>query len=308
MNYGLSRYVLGSAAFVDISEEEYQQIKLAQANLFEMLFIETKFDVVIENYLELEMSFLEIAAGHMVLQNLNYYRFQNERNSVNRRLVNLLSACRSYLDQTMHHLHNMFSKESEIVKEIEEYKNQRYDQCLGYRVMEALRNYVQHRGFPIHKVIFNRKLVELKSGNRMLFALTPCIRPDKLEEDEQFKKSVLKELKASGDEIDIKPLIRDYIASLGGVHEKIRNLLKADVHGWTQTILTAMSRFQERYPKEPSIEGLEAVVRNDDGTYSQRVPLFEDFIEYRQQLENKNSNLATLGKRYVSSEVIEPTS
>ena len=304
MNYGLKRYVIGSSAFVEISREDYEYFKLAKANSLEVLFIEMKFDFVIENFLELEMSFLEIAANHMVLRNLSYPRLQNEKNLVNRRLVNLLSACRSYLDQAMHHLHNILSKESETVKEIEEYKNQQYDQCFGYKVMEALRNYVQHRGFPIHEVAFNTKWVELKSGKWMLFSLTPYIRPDKLEEDEQFKKSVLKDLKESGDKIDIKPLARDYIASLGSIHEKIRNLLRADVDDWKQTILAAMSRFKEKYPDEPSIVGLEAVVRNDDGTYFQRIPLFEDFIEYRQQLENKNSNLATLGKRYVSSEII----
>jgi hypothetical protein len=306
MIYGLSRYVIGSSAFVEISEEEYQKIKSAKVNSLEVLFIEEKFDVVIENYLELEISLLEITAGHMVLRNLSYAKFQNEINLVNRRLINILSSIRSYLDQTMHHLNNIFKKGSKTVKEIEEYKSHIYDQYVGYRVMEALRNYVQHKGFPIHSVIFNSKWVDSNSRDKMLFSLTPYIHPEKLEEDEKFKKVVLKELKFFGDKIDIKPLMRDYIAALGNIHEKFRYLLKADVHAWTQTILGAISRFQEAYPNESSIAGLEAVERNDDGTYKQRVPIFKDFIEYRQQLERKNSALSTLGKRYVSSEVIEP--
>ena len=308
MNYGLKRYLLGSPAFVDISGEEYSQIKLAKANLLEVLFIEEKFDVLIENYLELEMGFLEIAAGHMVLRNLSYTRLINEKNSINRRLINLLSACRSYLDQTKHHLHKIFGKDSETVRKIEEFKNQLYDQCFGYRVMEALRNYVQHRGFPIPSVTVITRSVESESGNRILFSLTPHIHPQDLEEDKDFKKPVLEELKSSGDKIDVKPLMRDYIASLGSVHEKIRALLKEEIHFWTQTILTAMESFQEKYPKEPSIIGLAAVVRNDDGTYDQPVFLFKDFMEYRQQLEKKNSSFSTLRKRYVSSEVIDPNS
>jgi hypothetical protein len=58
MNYGLKRYVLGSSAFVEIAEKEYVDIKSAKANLLEALFIEQKFDAVIENYLELEICFL----------------------------------------------------------------------------------------------------------------------------------------------------------------------------------------------------------------------------------------------------------
>lgn len=308
MNYGLKRYVLGSSSFVEISEEEYSNIKSAKVNLLEALFIEEKFDVVIENYLELEIGFLEISAGYMVLRNLSYNRFYNEKNLINRRLINLLSACRSYLDQTRHHLHNIFGTDSEIVKKIEEFKNQQYDQCFGYRIMEALRNYVQHRGFPISSVTNIMKSIESKSGNRILFSLAPQICPEDLEEDKQFKKTVLEELKSSGDKIDIKPLMRDYIAALGSVHENIRTLLKEKVTYWTQTILTSMDQFKEKYPKEPSELGLAAVVRNEDGTYAEPVHLFKEFMEYRQQLEKKNSSLTTLGKRYVSNEVVEPNS
>lgn len=308
MNYGLKRYAGGSSAFIDISGEEYRNIKLAKENLLEMVFIEEKFDVVIENYLELEIEIMEISARYMVLRNLSYTRYYNEKNLINRRLINLLSACRSYLDHTKHHLHNIFGKDSEIVKEIEEFKNQQYDQCFGYRVMEALRNYVQHRGFPISSLTNIMRSIESESGNRILFSLTPHIYPGDLEEDKDFKKPVLEELKSSGDKIDIKPLIRDYIASLGSVHEKIRAVLKDDIYCWTQTILTAMDQFKKRYPKESSLIGLAAVVRNDDGTYSQPVDLFKEFMDYRQQLEKKNSSLTTLGKRYVSSEVIEPDS
>lgn len=192
MDYRLQRYVFGSPAFVDISEKEYVDIKSAKANLLEALFIEQKFDAVIENYLELEMCFLEISANHMILRNISYTRFHNEKNLVNRRLINLLSASRSYLDQTKHHFHNIFGEDSETVRKIEEFKSQQYDQCFGYRVMEALRNYVQHRGFPIGSVIINRRSVESKSGNRILFSLTPNMHPEDLEEDKKFKKSGVK--------------------------------------------------------------------------------------------------------------------
>lgn len=172
--------------------------------------------------------------------------------------------------------------------------------------MEALRNYGQHRGFPIHTVTFNSKLVKSKSGEKLLFSLTLYIRLADLEEDKKFKKSVLKDLKPFGDKIDIMPLMRDYIASLGHILEKIREVLRADVHDWEQTILDAVNRFREKHPQESSIVGLAAVVKNDDGTYRQPVQLFNDFIEYRQQLETKNSNLGTLARRCVTSQVIEP--
>ena len=308
MNYGLKRDVIGSSSFLDISLQEYENIKIAKANLLEMLFIEEKFDVVIENYLEIELELLKIPARYMVLRNVSYALHYDNKNIINRRLVNSLSSCRSYLDHTKHHLNNIFGKDSQIVKEIEEFKNNQYDQYLGYRVMEALRNYVQHRGFAIRSATTEMRSIELELGNKIRFTLTPYIYPDDLGEDMDFKKPILEELRSLGKRIDAKLLLRDYIASLGRVHEKIRALLKEDIKNWTQTILNAINHFKNNYPNEPSIVGLAAMIKNDDATYSQPVYLFKEFMEYRQQLEKKNSNLNTLGKRYVSSEVIEPAS
>ena len=62
MEYGLKRLVLGSKAFVPISGNEYCAISEAQAGLFEAVFVEEKIDLVVENYLELETSFLDSTA------------------------------------------------------------------------------------------------------------------------------------------------------------------------------------------------------------------------------------------------------
>jgi hypothetical protein len=308
MKYELARDVLGSSASIELSEAEYLQLKSAQKNLLEALFMEEKLDVVISNYLELETDLLSSAARHMVQRNQDYIWFQTERNLLNRRLVNLLTACRSYMDQTRHHLSNIFGNESDIVTKIEEYKAKQYDQYLGYRVMEALRNYVQHRGFPIHGITYNSQWLESKSEDerKLLFSLTPYMSPRDLEEDGKFKKSVLEEVKRLGDTLDIKPLIREYVGALSTVHERIREALREDIQIWEQTVLGALDRFLKEYPEEKSVIGLIAVAESEDGVGDQPIHLFRDFIEYRKQFERKNSALENLAKRYVTSEIIKP--
>ena len=70
MEFGLVPLVLGSSpCFVPIPEKEYEQIATAKAGLLESLFVEEKFDLVIENYLELESCFLESTAQIMILRN-----------------------------------------------------------------------------------------------------------------------------------------------------------------------------------------------------------------------------------------------
>jgi len=259
MKYELAKVTAGSRGFVEISKEEYSQIKSANANLLEALFIEEKFNVVIDNYLELETDLLACAARYMVRPYRDYTWSRNEKNLVNRRFANLLSACRSYLDQTRSHLCNIFGRKSNAIAEFEKHKSQQYDQYLGYRVMKFLRNYVQHRDFPVYITWY------LEPANLKLRISLEDLEEDK--EVRKYEKPVLDEIKKKyGNEFDVKPFIRDYIESLAHIHEGIRERLKVDVHGWEQTILGAMNQFQEKYPQESSSIGLAAIMKDDDET------------------------------------------
>jgi hypothetical protein len=104
MKYGITKLVLGNSPFIEITEDEYKALKIARDFLFEALYLEQKFDLVTEDFIEYEMTLLSYAANHMMFSNLDYIRLQNEVNNINRRLVNLLSACRLYLDHCIHHL------------------------------------------------------------------------------------------------------------------------------------------------------------------------------------------------------------
>ena len=59
----------------------------AKEGLFKALFVEEKFDLVAENYLELETCFLDSTAKNMVLGNQDYEWAQAQRRLFNRRLV-----------------------------------------------------------------------------------------------------------------------------------------------------------------------------------------------------------------------------
>jgi hypothetical protein len=55
----LIRQVLEPSESVTISENEFIEIRAAKRILVEAVFLEEKFDVVVENYLELETCFLD---------------------------------------------------------------------------------------------------------------------------------------------------------------------------------------------------------------------------------------------------------
>ena len=105
-----------------------------------------------------------------------------------------------------------------------EEKNSQYVKRLGFRFLEALRNHVQHRGFPIHQIYYSYQNVGTPDNLKLLHTVVPNTKLSVLEEDKKFKKEILNEMKANqdNDAIDIRPLIREYVEGIGKVHGRIR--------------------------------------------------------------------------------------
>ena len=189
MRYGITKIVMGLPGFIEIDEAEYNLIKNARENLYEALFLEEKLDYVTENFYEYETEPLTIASRMMIFHDANYFSMNRERSLISRRIVNLLSAGgRMYLDQSIRQIENMYGADSKhnlnlIKKEIA----LQYDQSLGYRVMEALRNYVQHCGFPIHNVQLSYERVGSDDDFQLLHRVIPQISISELEADDKFQ-------------------------------------------------------------------------------------------------------------------------
>ena len=307
MEYGITTIVAGSPGFVDISEVEYKRIKAAIANLFELLFFEEKLDLVTENFQEYEAELLSIASRDMVFHNEDYFSMSRERNILCRRIVNLLSACRMYLDQSIHHIKNMYGENSDNVNLLKKEIASQYDLNFGYRAMEALRNYTQHRGFPIHSVRFSGIWLDINSeeNSRLMHTVIPLIYASDLADVSRFKQTVLDEILSmkSKDGIDIRPLIRDYIEGLGKIHEKVRESIHPDVEKWEGIINDTIKMYQGEFGAEVSLAGLAIVAQKDDNHWIEKRTIFKEFIERRRALERKNSIFVNLHKRFASNEI-----
>jgi hypothetical protein len=177
MMYGITSAIMGFSGFIEIDEAEFEHIKAARANLFELLLLEENLDLVTENFQEYELELLSIASRNMVFHDADDISMSRERIIVSRRIVNLLSACRMYLDQSAHHINNIYGENSEKSKAVKNEGNLQYENSLGYRIMEALRNYVQHRGFPIHSILFSGEWIDIddEAKSRLHHTVIPRI-------------------------------------------------------------------------------------------------------------------------------------
>jgi len=293
--------------FIEIDEAEFLLIKSARQNLFEMLFLEEQLDLVTENFYEYETELLAIASRMMIFSNDDPMSMSRERNLIGRRIVNLLTAGRMYIDQSVQHVERMYGANSSTLSVIKKEFNLQYDKSLGYRAMEALRNYVQHRGVPIQGIKFSYKVVDPETESQLLYRAIPLIGVLELAEDQAFKRAVLDELKniQHDGRVDARPLIREYIESIRSIHEKIRQLVGPDLVRWERVLDETIEKFQAKFGKETSLAGLIIASEENDGRQLETTTISKVSIERRQVLEKKNGLRINLHKSYVSNEIIK---
>jgi len=299
MKYGITTLVLGRPGFIDLEEDEFHIYLNARNSVLESLNLEEKFEFVIGDYLEYEEELLVLGARHMVLPMETISIAHDERRIISRRIANLLSMCKLYLDQSLHHLSNIYGDDSKELKLIREEQSNQYDRFFGYRFMEALRNHVQHRGYPIHSVTYSSNIV----NEQILHTFNPYIQKKTLEDDHKFKKTILEELNDIGDEIDVKPYMREYLEGLATIQNRIRELLNNDLPTWDEKFLEIEQRYKDNFGDDVSLAGLALVIVDDEKRFIEKYVITSEFIDRRKSLSKKNHNLNGLTRRYVSNEI-----
>jgi len=296
--------VLGCTSSIDISAEEYEAAQHAKAGVLASLDIEEKLNLVLEDYAEFELELQELATRYYLFHGRTWSSTMGELQRVNRRLANLLSACRLYIDQVKHKVGSLFDKDSTQFKELKAAFSKEYDTTFGYRVMEALRNVVQHCALPVHQLNYDSSRDERKNVVLVKHACSPGINVIRLREEGSFKTQVLRELEdsplRSEDVVDLTPLVREYVRSIWTVHEGLRCRMREDVNRWDSCIGEIISKFKAACGDKTT--GL-ALVKDDGVSRIESVYITDEFSKRRTELEQKNMPLGNLRLMYVSSEI-----
>jgi hypothetical protein len=84
---------------MDIDETRFEFLKSMKNILNEALEIEEKYEYVISNLIDLEKEAIEISVTDMIHQTREYSQFFEVKLRLNKRLSNLLSSIKLYLDK-----------------------------------------------------------------------------------------------------------------------------------------------------------------------------------------------------------------
>ncbi len=111
------------------------------------------------------------------------------------------------------------------------------------------------------------------------------------------------ELISLGPDIDIKPLVRDYVTAIGSIHVVVRNMITNDLDQWDNTTLRMITAYEATSDES---RGLAAVVELDDNKkHTGVVYLSKNVIDRRKALVFKNQQLSHFSYSYVSGEAVE---
>jgi hypothetical protein len=286
MKFEVQGYTNTGGAFCEISEARFDDIKSSKEICLFALELEEKFALLLDNFYEFEIELLKLAEASLIWPVSDHGSSMNDRLKLDRRLVNLLTSCRLYLDQTDHGISTLFGNNSAELTSIKAFKSQLYDNHWGYRFLEALRNHVQHSGLPVHIINYNSARVS-EGEDYFKITVIPQSLVSELAENSSFKSSVLTELRNQGEKkIDLRSPTREYVTCFGKVHDQIRKIIES-------RLSAGRAQFESALTEYSSIDGEKVmhpcvVKQNEDGTTAERVALFSDFLNHLDSLRKKN--------------------
>lgn len=289
--------ILGNAPQLPISEEQFDELAEARTVLTAAFGLEESYDLLLGNYVEIEKELLAAAANNTVRDHNDYQDFFELRSTINRRVVNLLTTTRLYLDQAPQRLADCATNPEKARSEFKLRTNAHYDGFFSYRFLEELRNYVQHCGLAVHNLKRYRRWVGEGIERALEISIQPSTERHYLVADRQFKKKILEEMPV---EVVLTLAIREYLHCIGDLHMLVRSHVVDRVLSARQLIATQISRYAG---ENNGVTGGLSAFRVDFEGKEQLLPLFLDWDDVREKLVSRNSGLVNLGRKIVTGRV-----
>jgi len=284
----------------ELAPDRYRNILGAKETYMLAVDLEEKINLLIDNHHEFEVELLKLAEANRTWPKTEAMDAMQKRLLLDRRIVNLLSACRLYLDQSSHAMSCLFGAESTELAAANERRHKFYDTNFGYRFVEALRNYVQHRGLLVHYLVYEYHRISRHTGEYLEFRAKPVLELSYLAEDPKFKSSILDEAKALfGKEVDLREPVREYVTSIWSLHVAIRDSIARRFADRFSLYRSVVQEYQQHEGRKILFQ--RAAEFDESGRTLTETALVAHVFEYYDALCEKNRVAANLSKSYASN-------
>lgn len=302
--FSVRRWAIGAGQRLNLDTKE----KDALINAFDIVRSavanEEEYEVTFKNFLALETYLADLTLKHSYVSPEEMTDYFDMSLEAGRHFMNLLSSAKRYIDRVISRVEKIAG--SEISTDFKEFIRNRYDESFAYRLMNALRNYSQHREIPISGLSYNSRVTDVGSDDTLLEdCISININPVKLKADKKFKSSVASEL-PDDDSLDIRFLIRQFVEDLGVIQLECRELTSSEISSAVSLVDECLNRFVTENALDEPGPGIVVSRKIKEGEHpTKREEIVSYFpmnsIDYWKRLINRNTLRRSLSRRYIST-------
>ncbi|MDD9173879.1 hypothetical protein ERW49_09770 [Aliivibrio finisterrensis] len=274
--YYLKKNVIGKVPVLEISESEYIEIAKAKKVLRCGLSIEEKFEILHSNFTEFEFEASDELALQDAFNSVDYRKIFDFRILAERRLANLLTSTKTYVDQIPSAARDTFTDQPEVLDAAKKYFHEAHDSCFEYRFMEMLRNHVQHNGIAVHSLNHSSKRTE----DGIVTEISLLATKEQLVQNSKNKKVTLNEMPQK---VDLLNAGKAYVQQLTNVHRRIRDLTSENILAARKVYELAISRYENLGGESLGLTAFDSDNQNDGA-----ISMTLEFDNVRLMLLEKN--------------------
>lgn len=302
--YYLSETFMGGVS-VEISNTQAKEIYAARQLTLAFLEVEELYSLVAGSFYEFE----EFMIGESLRDLTGFYveqdnfainmRLDTVRETLNLKLLNILTAYRTYCDHCPQRLQKAEELFPDALRIHKETKSDAFDERLEFRIFDALRNYAQHASLPISNVTFS--LSRQRALDEPNFRIRNTVEPTLDARKLQLDKSIRPKTRSEIEHLDVKYLstkaiVRGFISSLGKSRDRFNNASKSALENSKQV-------FEEAYGFVRDAKGAEAKfvsLVSEDGT---TITLKQELPDLVMQRRLRWRRLTAITDHYASSDI-----
>lgn len=269
-----------------ITEEEFKSSIENYLFLLNVCNIENHYDILINNYSEFEKCISGILINNFLAFGFDILEFSKNEREVIRLINNLLSSCRLFLDNNLKILSDI--NEEAYIKYVQK-TNDLYDNNVEYRLLEYLRNELQHSIAPI-SIEFSKKFAKTKN-DKAKESINIILDVDYLlTTNSHYIKKVKKDLKDfKKDKIVINDFIRKYIYLIGILLNEIRSIIRDKYkNSYSKYSELLVNKVQLKIPPEKELQKIVYLNKEDEDILI-KYTLSDSLLKNIDLLQKRNS-------------------
>jgi len=290
--------VFGEFSELEITEENYYEIKISLNALSAARSIEEKYDVLIENYIQLEQDISAICARSMIRRVRGYSDIADIIRKLNVRVSTLLSAAKMYTDHLYFDITAISKVEKTSEKFVKKLIKKRRDEDRYFRLVEGIRNYSQHCSMPVSSITLGGQWHEAGDKAKGTCGYTMKIYTSKndLSGIRELRKNTLGEF---DEQIDLKFALGRYFSALGDIHIQTREHIEQSIDECRSTVEEWMKKYSQFMDSQQLLDI--SAIRVENNKIEEEVHVHLNWDDVRRSLVDQNKGLSDLSVRYIST-------